>query len=470
MNRAGVKQSVRQSDPMTRFVVFTMLIGGASLGALIYFKQTSSQSTLGHYIDLASIVLTTIGASLLIMVVARAARKSFRQITALMACGFLFQMIYMYIWYYYMHIADPPGMPDVSIGDFFYLGSYAFWTAATLPYLRRYGGLMSWNTRIMLVVYSVLAAIIVALSTHYWYDYALLYGYDLLTTGVWLSYAVVPLVCVFFFLAIALLYHYHHYGKGLLRYYWLYFLVPIVLIAAADILDGSNYVLYDSAVPGQYSDSLYLIAYSMVIASAAAILGSDLREASMDASRVQRGRPVSIDITEGRGYIVEDPTGARSFEIFAELISPKEGDGARSGYVLSREHPSRIRSKYMLRDTPITWIASTSGESVIAPSKASLIAQGIMDFLSKSRNGIVLFDGIESIILSNDFHRSVKMLEQLNDFVMQYRGVLLIPIDPKAFDPRELAVISRNFERIEAGDSSFRDMLKGSSARIEFSG
>lgn len=455
--------------PMSRLILFSIVIGGASEGALVFFKRTSSESTLGYYIDIASVVLMTIGAALLLMIVSKATRKSFRQIAALMALGFLFQMIYMYVWYYYMHIADPPGVPNVSIGDFFYLGSYVFWTAATLPYLRRYGSLMSRDTRLMLVGYSVLAAIIITLSTHYWYDYALLYGYDWFTIGVWLSYAVVPLVCFFFFFAIAMLYHYDHYGKGLLRYYWLYFLLPIGLIAAADISGGFYYIKYSVSVPGQYSDALYLLAYSVLIASGTAILGSDLREASMEPSGAHRGGLTSADIVEGRGYIVEDPTSARSFEMFAKLISPREGDGARTGYVLSRQHPSQIRAKYNLGDTPITWIASTTGESVIDPTKANLLAQGVMEFLSKSKNGIVLLDGIESIILNNDFNRSMRMLEQLNDFVMQYRGVLLIPIDPTAFNPRELAVISRNFGTIAAGESSFRDVMGDPSAPTKFS-
>ena len=454
---------------MNRLIFFGVVVGGASLGGLTFFKLTRDEAAIGYYIDVASVVLMTIGAALLLMVIPKATRRSFRQIAALMALGFLFQMVFMYIYYYYLQVADPPGMPYVGIGDFFYLGSYVLWTAATLPYLRRYGSLMSRKTLLTLVGYSVLAAIIIVLSTHYYYDYSIQNDYDWFTTGVWLSYVVVPLVCLFFFVAIALLYHFDHYGKGLLRYYWLYFLIPIGLIAAADISGGFYYITYDASVPGQYSDALYLLAYSMVMASGMAVLGSNVHEASMEPSGAPRGGRPSMDIVEGRGYIVEDPTSARSFEMFAKLISPREGDGTRTGYVLSRQHPSQIRTKYILGDTPITWIASTPGESVIDPTKANLLAHGVMEFLSKSKNGIVLLDGIESIILNNDFNRSIRMLEQLNDFVMQYRGVLLVPIDPAAFDPRELAVISRNFGTIVAGELSFRDMTGAPSAPTQFS-
>jgi hypothetical protein len=75
-----------------------------------------------------------------------------------------------------------------------------------------------------------------------------------------------------------------------------------------------------------------------------------------------------------------------------------------------------------------------------------------MEFLSKSKNGVVLLDGIESTMIYNDFGRAVKMLEQMNDFVMQYQGYLLVPIAPSAFDPRERAMLERNFETISVPD------------------
>lgn len=454
---------------MSRLLLFTVLIGGIAEGALIFFKMTSSEETIGLYIDVASIVLMTIGAGLLLVVVPKATRKSFRQITALMALGFLFQMVFMFIYFYYVHIDPLRRMPYVGVGDFFYLGSYVLWTLAALPYLRRFGNLMSRNTVGMLVGYSIMAGVITALATRYYYNYSLLSGYGWLTTGVWLAYVVVPLACFFIFLSVALLYHYDHYGKGLLRYYWLYFLVPLGLIAAADISQGFYYITYNASVPGQYSDALYLLAYSTVIASGAAILGSNLREASVEPSGSPRTGSTSTDIVEGRGYILEDPTSTRSIEMFSKLVSPREGDGSRSGYVLSRQHPSQIRAKIPVGEVQITWIASTSGESVIDPTKATLLAHGVMEFLAKSKNGVVLLDGIESIILNNDFNRSMRMLEQLNDFVMQYRGVLLVPIDPNAFDTRELAVLTKNFGTIMADDSSFRDMIGTPAERTKFS-
>jgi len=455
---------------MNRLILFLVAIGGVSELGLALVKLTRNETTIGYYIDIASIVLVAIGVVLLTVIVPRASRKSFRQITLLIAVGFLFQLVYMFIWYYYQHLAVPSGVPAVSIGDFFYFGSYVLWAGATLPYLKRYGNLMSSNSRLMLAAYSILAGVVIIWSTPRLYDASLSYGYNWFETGVWLAYTVVPLVCIFLFLAIALLYHYDRYGKGLLRYYWLYFMLPIGFIAAADTLGAYYYIAYNASVPGQYSDALYLLAYSTVIASCATILKSDLREVSMEPSRSSRVGPTPTDLIEGRGYILEDPTSARSFEVFGKLLSDKVGGGVRSGYVLSRQHPTQIRAKYGLENTRITWIATTVGESVIEPTKVTMIAHSVMEYLANSKNGLVLLDGLESIIVNNDLNRSLRMLEQINDFVMQYRGLLLVPIDPSAFEPRERANLIRNFALIPASESSVRDLTGGSPVVIGFSG
>ncbi len=85
---------------------------------------------------------------------------------------------------------------------------------------------------------------------------------------------------------------------------------------------------------------------------------------------------------------------------------------------------------------------------MIDPTKPCLLTQSIMEFLAGTKNGVVLLDGIESLVVYNDFNRALKVLNQINDFVMQYGGYLIVPINPEAFGERERAMIERNFETI----------------------
>jgi hypothetical protein len=375
--------------------------------------------------------------------------KSLKRTTMFLAVGFLLQVAFSVVWIYYWDIANRGGMPEVSIGDAFYLASYVFWTAATIPYINRYRTLMSRRSLGILAIYSIGSAIILLMTIHYWYDAALLYGYSWYATAVWLSYPVAATVSLFFMIAMTLLYGYERYGRGLLANYWFYFLLPVMMIAGADLLNGFYYVLSDSSVPGRLDDVLYLAGYAVAIAAGLTIVMSKLDKASVLPSIEEHVlKDGSVRITKGRGTIVEDPKSNLSFELFARLIAPEESETRRVGYILSRRAPAAIRKEFGFKDVRITWIATGAGQEVMDPTKPGLMAHAVMEFLSKTKNGVVLLDGIESMMVYNDFNRTARMLEQINDFVMQYQGYLIVPIDPKAFDSREKALLMRNFENI----------------------
>lgn len=159
-------------------------------------------------------------------------------------------------------------------------------------------------------------------------------------------------------------------------------------------------------------------------------------------------------LRKGRGYIVEDPQSMFSFDILVNLLSTSEDGERLSGFIVSRQHPNLLRERFGLENTPIIWLATQAGESIIDPTSLGLLSHAVMGFLSKTKNGVVLLDGIEYLVTNNDFKKVIRMLEQINDFVMQYRGYLIVPIDPRAFEERELAILQRNFELISRERSS----------------
>jgi hypothetical protein len=417
--------------------------------ALLLIAHFGSDQALRNYTDAASFIPLTVATIILFIVVRKTTEKSLKKTTMFLAIGFLLQVAFSLVWIYYWQIINREGLPDVSIGDAFYLGSYFFWTAATIPYFNRYRTLMSRGSLGALAIYSIGAAIILLMTLRYWYDAALLYDYSWFTTAVWLAYPVAATISLFFMIALTLLYGYERYGRGLLANYWLYFLSPIMIIALADNLNGYYFVLSGNYVPGRLDDVLYLAGYAVAIAAGLTIVMSKLDTASVLPSveeHILNDR--SVRITKGRGMIVEDPKSKLSFKLFARLIAPEESDIRRDGYILSRRAPAIIREEFGFKNVMITWMASGSGQDVVDPTKPGLMAHAIMEFLSKTKNGVVLLDGIESVMVHNDFNRAVRMLEQINDFVMQYQGYLIVPVDPKAFNSRERAMLMKNFETL----------------------
>ncbi len=414
-----------------------------------------SEDLLRYYTDGATMILLGIAVGILFLVIPRASDKSLQRTTVFITAGFALQIAFSFVWIYYWHFTDLGGMPDVSVGDFLYLGSYVFWMVAAIPYLRRYGNFIGKGSWFALVIYSEVATVIVYVTIRYWSDAAQMYGYGTFATVVWLSYPVFAIVSLFFMIATTLLYGYEGYGRGLLTNYWFYFLVPIMIIASADLVNGFYYVLSENSVPGRLDDMLYLTGYSVAIAASFTIFRSKLLDKATSVPSVEEHlmKGNSVKILRGRGHIVEDPKSILSFELYSRLVFPENDDAARPGYILSRRAPAIVQTEFGIEDSSMTWISTVPGERILDPTKLNQVARAVMEFLSKSDGGVVLFDGIESIIVYNDFGRALRMLEQINDFVMQYNGYLFVPIDPKAFDVREQALLQRDFETISVSKS-----------------
>ena len=67
-----------------------------------------------------------------------------------------------------------------------------------------------------------------------------------------------------------------------------------------------------------------------------------------------------------------------------------------------------------------------------------------------------MIDGIEFLIVNNGFDKVLKMIHRVTEVVMEYRSRLIISIDPRALDTRELALLERNMEIIEGEATAVR--------------
>ena len=77
--------------------------------------------------------------------------------------------------------------------------------------------------------------------------------------------------------------------------------------------------------------------------------------------------------------------------------------------------------------------------------------QTITKFVHDNQNGVVLLDGIEYLVSNNDFNKVLRMVDQVNDHILQSTSRLILPVDPRAFDQKELALLERSMEKVQAG-------------------
>ena len=158
-------------------------------------------------------------------------------------------------------------------------------------------------------------------------------------------------------------------------------------------------------------------------------------------------------LTAGKSYVVEESTPDISFDAFVNIISTSSSDSSKRpvGLAVSRQHPDLIRKKYGLEQTPVYWLATRTGQEVISPTNLGILTHTLIQFVEENPQGVILLDGLEYLVSNNDFNKVLRVIDQVNDHISQTKALMIIPVDPRAFDQKELALLERNMEKIARG-------------------
>jgi hypothetical protein len=160
----------------------------------------------------------------------------------------------------------------------------------------------------------------------------------------------------------------------------------------------------------------------------------------------EEGKFEALD--RGYCYLVKEDKPDLSFELFEDIT-----DDSDSLWV-TRIYPEKLSDKLKGDKLKLIWLSHTPGKDRCHPSALSSLSRMIFSVLEN--DGAVLLDGLEYIAVHNGFNQALIFLERINEFTMQRQGVVIIPINPAAFDQRELALLERNLQVLE----SFSDIAK----------
>ncbi|MFQ5918997.1 MAG: DUF835 domain-containing protein, partial [Thermoplasmata archaeon] len=144
-------------------------------------------------------------------------------------------------------------------------------------------------------------------------------------------------------------------------------------------------------------------------------------------------------------YLLEEPRPGLSYRLFARLLQED-----RAGLVISRRHPARVKEEGALAARYV-WLSHTPGEGMHNPTALAGLNRLIDGFLQENGRSVVLLDGLEYLMLHNEFARTLLFVEYLYDLVDQRDAIVLVPINPEAMDPRERALLERNLRVLQGG-------------------
>ena len=115
------------------------------------------------------------------------------------------------------------------------------------------------------------------------------------------------------------------------------------------------------------------------------------------------------------------------------------------GLCVTRTLPARIRKKYNLQKTPIVWLTTNRipEETCVTPSGIAELSSVIVSFVDQTKNGIVLIEGMEYLVSQNNFRSILNLVQLINDKIMISDSRMLITLDPKTLDEKEVHLIMK---------------------------
>lgn len=154
----------------------------------------------------------------------------------------------------------------------------------------------------------------------------------------------------------------------------------------------------------------------------------------------------AIELSKGVCHLVKEKKPEFSFYIFSSIV--KTGV---PGLCVTRQYPDRVRREHDLKDIRVIWLSHTPGDDYHNPTALGVLTKAICKFIEdNSGEAVVLIDGLEYLVVNNGFLQTLMFVEQVNEFVMQRKAVVILPVSPEALEEKELALLERNLEVVEA--------------------
>lgn len=150
------------------------------------------------------------------------------------------------------------------------------------------------------------------------------------------------------------------------------------------------------------------------------------------------------DLEEGRSYLVKERKPERALAHLYRAVD----QGFRPMYV-TRQHPNHIQRQVGGREIRVVWLSTTLGKDYVDPHNLNVLSNLIANFVSDGPRAVILLDGIEYLMMNNDFSRILHFLEYANEQIAVRRAILLVSLDERAFDPKELALIEKNMVTLD---------------------
>lgn len=151
----------------------------------------------------------------------------------------------------------------------------------------------------------------------------------------------------------------------------------------------------------------------------------------------RRRKKGSFEMKAGEAYYINEKNSKYAIKIFQQILNR-----GLNGLYITRINPQTL--EFANQDNAkVVWLSSIRGKDRIPPGDLTKIHATVVEFMKENEKGVVVLDGIETMITNTNFVKVLHLLQKLRDVVSEKHGVLLISIDLDTLNPQDRALFKR---------------------------
>ncbi|MEM3342308.1 MAG: DUF835 domain-containing protein, partial [Thermoplasmata archaeon] len=175
--------------------------------------------------------------------------------------------------------------------------------------------------------------------------------------------------------------------------------------------------------------------------------------------------PEIKEISPGHSYLFRNPLPDKCFSIFMQKV---KGNPPMARLSITRTYPEHIKEKYKVENVKMMWLTQTEAssqepeigtigvfslglssseresEDTISPTNIARLTSTIKGFIDSHERSIILLEGLEYLIIQNDFRTVLKLIQLINEYILLKNAILLVPVDPSTMDSKELKLLEKD--------------------------
>ncbi|MEM3493743.1 MAG: DUF835 domain-containing protein, partial [Thermoplasmata archaeon] len=148
-----------------------------------------------------------------------------------------------------------------------------------------------------------------------------------------------------------------------------------------------------------------------------------------------------IEEMKGSSVLIYEEDPRYIYRLYRQFLA--EG---MPGLCISTTFPAKLKKLHKF-ESEVLWISESSEKGAIKPGRMEFeLMREVGNFLKNNKEGVLVLDCIETLILENGFDKVVKFLKKIGDMAAVNGNTVLAVINDKSMEQEKLYVLSKSFD------------------------